>query len=297
MARRWLLIFNERSGGANEDVRPEIEAALRETGDTFEDLLIEDGQSVGECLRSTDQSYDRVLVAGGDGTVMEAVNGLMHREMDVPLAIVPTGTANFVARALEIPTERKEAIEIALSGEAKWIDVGKCGDRYFALGVGLGLAERFVTTTEDAEKKRLGPLAYILGLVRELRTPVIRFRIESEGCPAEDLPGVALVVANAAGFGDGKKISDEVRSDDGRLDLVVLHRIDWPTALRLAWRSLFGEVTDDPTVTHRPLTQCRIASTPQVPVQIDGDAVDQTTPLEFAVFHKKLPVIGKSTAE
>jgi diacylglycerol kinase family enzyme len=217
--------------------------------------------------------------------------------MDVPLAIVPTGTANFVARALEIPTEREEAIEIALNGEATTIDVGKCGDRYFALGVGLGLAERFVTKTEDAEKKRLGPLAYILGLIRELRTPLIRFQIEEEGKPREELIGVALVVANAAGFGDGKKISDEVRSDDGRLDRVILHRIDWPTALRLAWRSLFGEVTDDPSVTHQAFTQCRISCVPKMPVQIDGDAVDQTTPLEFAVLHKKLAVIRGATAE
>lgn len=296
MARRWLLILNERSGGANEDVRPDIESALAEAGDSFEDLLIEEGQNVGECLRTTHQTYDRVLVAGGDGTVMEAVNGLMAREMDVPLAIVPTGTANFVARALEIPTDRDEALEVALNGEQARIDVGKCGERYFALGVGLGLAERFVTTTEDAEKKRLGPFAYILGLARELRMPVIRFEIDGEAGKRE-VRGVALVVANAAGFGEGKTVSEKVKSDDGQLDLVVLHRIDWPTALRLAWRSIFGEVTHDPAVSHWPLKQCRIGSVPQVPVQIDGDAVEQTTPLEFAIFHRKLTVVRAVTAE
>lgn len=297
VAKRWLLILNERSGGATEDVRPEIEKALSEVGDSFEDLLIEEGQSVGACLETTKQTYDRVLVAGGDGTVMEAVNGLMRRKMDVPLAIVPTGTANFVARALTIPTEREEAIKVALQGEPARIDVGKCGDRYFVLGVGLGLAERFVTETEDAEKKRLGPLAYLMTLARELRTPRITFEIAEEGKAPTEIRGVALVVANSAGFGGGKSVSDEVKPDDGQLDWVVLHRVEWTSALRLAWRSLFGEVTDDPVVTHRPFTICRISSRPKVPVQIDGDAVEQTTPLDFAIFRRKLSVIQPTTAE
>jgi diacylglycerol kinase family enzyme len=154
-----------------------------------------------------------------------------------------------------------------------------------------------VTTTEDAEKERLGPLAYLLNLAREMRTPQIQFEVTEDGKPPVKMNGVALVMANAAGFGEGKKVSDEVKSDDGRLDLVVLHRINWPTAMRLAWRSLFGEVTDDPVVTHRPVTRCQVSSQPQVPVQIDGDAVEQTTPLDFAVFHQKLTVIRASTAE
>jgi YegS/Rv2252/BmrU family lipid kinase len=291
------LILNERSGGANEDVRPTIEAALREVGDTFEDLTIEEGQTASACLATTEQDYDRVLVAGGDGTVMEAVNGLMRREMDVPMAIVPTGTANFVARALEIPTDRDEAIQVALSGEGVRLDVGKCGDRYFVLGVGLGLAERFVTTTEDAEKRRLGPLAYLLTLMRELRTPRIRFEVAVEGEETVPLVGVALVVANAAGFGHGKAISEKVQGDDGRLDLVVLHRIGLRSAIRLAWRSLFGELTHDPEVTHRPLTACRVASRPAVPVQIDGDPVEQATPLDIAVLHKKLTIVRRITAQ
>ncbi|MGV3616968.1 MAG: diacylglycerol/lipid kinase family protein [Fimbriimonas sp.] len=291
MSRRWLLILNERSGGAKEDVRPEIEGALTSAGDSFEDLTIEDGQSAGECLATTEQAYDRVLIAGGDGTVMEAVNGLMRRGQDVPVAIVPTGTANFVARALEIPTDRAEAIKVALSDSTARLDVGKCGDQYFVLGVGLGLAERFVTTTEDSEKRRLGPLAYLLNLFKELRTPRIRFRFEAEGQAPDDLVGVALVVANSAGFGNGREVSDEVKGDDGQLDLVVLHRIAPLTALRLAFRSVFGEVTHDPVITHRPFKKARVSATPQVPVQIDGDAVEGTTPLEFAVFHRKLTVV------
>lgn len=297
MAKRWLLILNERSGGAKEDVRPDIEAALTAAGDSFDDLLIEEGQSVGDCLEATQQSYDHVLVAGGDGTVMEAVNGLMRKDMDVPLAIIPTGTANMVARSLQIPTDRSEAIEIAVKGEQGRIDVGKCGDQYFALGVGLGLAERFVTATEDSEKKRLGPLAYLMTLVRELRTPQVTFEIREEGQPSVEMRGVALVVMNSAGLGGGKALSDKVIDDDGHMDCVVLHRVEWATALRLAWRSLFGEVTDDQNVTHRPFSQGTISSRPAVPVQIDGDAVEQSTPLDFAVFHRKLSVIRPTTAE
>ena len=297
MAKKWLLILNERSGGATEDVRPAIESAIAAAGDLFEDLTIEEGHSVGECLAATTQPYDRILIAGGDGTVMEAVNGLMHRGVDVPLSIIPTGTANLVARALEIPTDREDAMAVALGDESVRLDVGKCGDRYFALGVGLGLAERFVTSAEEGEKRRLGPAAYILSLIREIQAPRIRFEVAVDEKPATEYRGVALVVANTAGIGDGRKFSDEVKGSDGQLNLVVLHHIGWLSAMRLAWRALFGELTHDPEVTHIPFQTARIASRPEVPIQIDGDPVRQTTPLDIAVFHKKLTVTRKVRAK
>jgi diacylglycerol kinase (ATP) len=292
--KRWALILNERSGSADEHVRPAIEAAFRMDGSEWFPVEIREGESaadkIGELRR---ESFDGLMVAGGDGTVMEAVNGVMRHRLRVPVGIVPTGTANFVARALEVPSETTEAIAVALAGSVRQIDVGQCGDRFFALGVGLGLAERFVTATEEAEKRRLGPWAYIVSLVREVRSPRVEFVLEGPDGRETHSQGVAMVVANAAGLGQGHSFAQEVQPDDGLLDVVILHRLGPISALRLAIRALRGNLTHDRVVTHRQWSEFTLHSRPRVPIQIDGDDVAQTLPLKVRVHPMGLSVFVK----
>lgn len=292
--KRWALILNERSGGANAHVRPAIEAAFRLDGCEWLPLEIGEGESASEKIGQLSSSdFDGLMVAGGDGTVMEAVNGLIRHGFDVPLGIVPTGTANFVARALEVPQVPTEAIAVAMAGSVRRIDVGQCGDRYFALGVGLGLAERFVTATEDAEKKRLGAWAYLLTLIREVRSPRIEFIVERADGREILRRGVAMVVANTAGLGDGHSFSEEVKPDDGLLDVVVLHHVGPIDAVRLAVRALRGNLTRDQAVTHHQWGEFTLHSRPPVPIQIDGDDVAQTLPLHIKVHPERLQVFVK----
>lgn len=292
--KRWALVLNERSGGANESIRPAIEAAFNVDGCDWIPVEIEEGETAATKLGQIPASeFDGIMVAGGDGTVMEAVNGIMRHDLEAPLAIVPTGTANFVARALEVPQAPTEAIAVALAGNVRKIDVGQCGDRYFALGVGLGLAERFVTATEEAEKRRLGPWAYLLNLVREVRSPRVEFIVEREDGRELHPRGVAMVVANAAGLGEGHTFSEEIKPDDGLLDLVVLDHIGPMNAVRLAVRAFRGNLTHDHTVTHRQWKEFTLHSRPAVPLQIDGDDVPQTLPLRFCVHHQRLGVFVK----
>ncbi|AIE87043.1 Transcription regulator [Fimbriimonas ginsengisoli Gsoil 348] len=284
-------MLNERSGGADEHVRPAIEAAMRSGGSDWFPVEVGEGESASEKICSLDRdSFDGLIVAGGDGTVMEAVNGLMRYRIDVPLAIVPTGTANFVARALDVPQDASEALAIAMAGSIRRIDIGQCGTRFFALGVGLGLAERFVTATEEGEKRRLGPWAYLLTLIREVRTPNAVFVLERPDGTKEQLEGVAMVVANAAGLGNGHAISREVLPDDGLLDVVILHRLSSIDACRLAIRALGGNLTRDRVVTHRQGREFTLHSRPKVPIQIDGDDVPQTLPLRVTIHPLSLSV-------
>lgn len=296
--KRWALILNERSGSANEHIRPAIEAAFRVGDCTWRPLEIGEGESAADKIGQADPAdFDAVMVAGGDGTVMEAVNGLMRHGLEIPLGIVPTGTANFVARALDVPQAPTEAIAVALAGSIRRIDVGQCGERFFTLGVGLGLAERFVTATEDAEKKRLGPWAYLLSLIREVRSPRIEFVIERPDGREVHPHGVALVVANTAGLGEGHTFSDDVQPDDGLLDIVILHRIGPLNAVRLAVRALRGDLTRDHAVTHRQWGEFRLHSKPKVPIQIDGDDVAQTLPLDIKVHPQRLQVFVRPTSD
>lgn len=294
--QKWALVLNERSGSADEHVRPAIEAALRADGREWTPVEVGEGESAASKLGALKGGdIDGILVAGGDGTVMEAVNGIMRHGLDVPIAIVPTGTANFVARALEVPQDPAEAIAIATAGTVRRIDVGQIGDRYFALGVGLGLAERFVTATEDAEKRRLGPWAYLLSLIREVRTPRTTFMLDTDLGELR-FYGMAMVVANTAGLGKGHTLSDEVRPDDGLLDVVVLRRLGPIDAARLAVRALRGDLTRDEAVLHHQFKEFVLRSEPKVPIQIDGDEVAQELPLRVQVHPKGLQVMVRSTS-
>jgi len=275
---------------------PRLEEMLREADHDFVHLEVREGETAADCVATLPGTgVNGILVAGGDGTVMEVVNGMMREGVDVPLAIVPTGTANFVARAFGLPTDFEEAMRLAILGANRRVDVGQCGDRYFLLGVGLGIAERFVTETEEAEKKRLGWMAYLRNLATEVRAPRMTYCIEQEGEKPIHLTGVALVVVNAAAFGAAKPVSSEVRPDDGKLDIVVLHRLGLRDAMRIGWKALFGEVTHDSEVTHWPLESFVISSEPKVPIQVDGDDVGQSTPLQFHVHPHRFSVIVGTT--
>ncbi len=234
-------------------------------------------------------SWDLVVACGGDGTVRVVVNAMIQAESQASLGIVPLGTANVVSRVFDLPKEPEEALKVALGPDVRRIDVGLCNGEAFLLGCGLGLAERFVTTVGHEEKRRLGPLAYARKFLAERNTPPVKFRIE--GVPGTtELEGVGLVVANVAQLGESVRPFGDVRPDDGRLTLIVLHRTHVVDLLRLGWKGLFGKAAEDKAVDLLRTSKCRIASEPKVPIQIDGDEVEQTAPFEFEVLPERLSI-------
>ena len=276
MAERVLLVVNPEAGSFDDAFRASCEKAAPEAKiGTIDDLPKE--------------PWDVVVACGGDGTVRLVVNALVKAESEAALGIVPLGTANVIARALGLPKEPEEALGIAVGTEERRIDVGICHGEAFLLGCGLGLAERFVTTVGHDEKAKLGPIAYLKKLLEERKSPPVEFQVEGPKSTMT-LAGVGLIVANMAQLGPSVRPMKEVSPEDGRLALILIRHAGLLDMVRLGLRGLFGHAEKDSALDLIPIEQCRISSRPKVPIQIDGDAVEQEAPFEFSVLPSWLRV-------
>ena len=276
-------MLNDQAGSFNA----QFEAVCKSTAPTA---------TIGTATDIPTQKWDLVVACGGDGTVRIVVNALIAAKSDARLGIVPLGTANIIARAMGLPQDPADALKVALAGEERSVDVGLCQGEAFLLGCGLGLAERFVTTVGHAEKVRLGPLAYIKKLLSERDAPIVEFCIEREN-GSLTMRGVGLIVANMAQIGPNVKPVAEVSPVDGRLGLILIKQSGLWDFLRLGVRGLLGNASADEALDIVSVRGCRVSSKPKVPIQIDGDAVEQEAPFEFQVLPRRLAIRVPSKAD
>lgn len=287
MTKNLAVILNPKSGSAGDNFRERVENALRAANGDYQILETTPERSGADLAQEAIKKGARHLLAcGGDGTVMSVVNGIGksglvsgENEPQVTLSIVPGGTANLLAGALKIPSDLDGAIETALTGRELALDLGKCGETWFALGLGLGLTEKLVSQTSTQEKERLGKLAYAKAMLREMGMKPHHFSLKLDGQPEKSSAGVAIVVANAGEIGGGFTFAPNAHMDDGVLDVCVLRRFYFRDVLRLAWRSIIGTMPEDRAVDFYQARRVEITSDPPLDLQIDGEEVEKMIPL------------------
>ncbi|MFI9122151.1 phosphatase PAP2 family protein [Streptomyces bikiniensis] len=168
---------------------------------------------------------DLVVVCGGDGTVRACAD--LVAGTGTPLAIVPCGTGNLLARNLGLPVEPVAALREALSGRAVGLDVGRIrGDGLaptrFAVMAGAGFDAAMVRDASPRLKERLGWAAYVLSAARHLRDPRMRLSIRLDGGAPLERRARMVVIGNVGALQGGLPLLPEARPDSGRLEVVLL---------------------------------------------------------------------------
>ncbi len=173
--------------------------------------------------------YDLVVCAGGDGTLNEAVSGLMRMERRPLLGYIPGGTCNDVAATLGLSRDPVEAAQDILSGRSRAIDIGAFGeDRWFTYVAGFGAFTDVAYETRQQEKRVLGRLAYLLQGVKSLtEIKPIPMRMELGGQVIEDvvLLGLVCSTTSVGGFRASGPATRDVQLDDGLSEVVVAKNI------------------------------------------------------------------------
>ncbi len=270
------LIIRPRDGEAEmEEVRSAI-AGLRAQGhDVFPRLTFESGDGARFAGIAAKEGADMIVAVGGDGTLNEVVNGVLRSGWEGRLAIVPAGTANDFASSLGIPLDIQGAVDVAIGGVPRAVDVGLLNGRYF-LNVSTGGFGAASTEGASSESKRLlGPWAYVVTGVREfvdLRPSTARF--VSEGDPVFDGDVLLYAVGNGKQTGGGNMVTPRAELDDGMLDVMIvpdMPRIDF-LALIPNFRS--GAHLDDRSVEYFRTSHLVVEAQGGLSVNADGESVD-----------------------
>src|SRR6185437_5140689 len=174
----------------------------------------------GQAEAAVSAGVSLVLACGGDGTVTACAEGVT--DTGVPLAIIPLGTGNLLARNIGVPTGLDEALAVALGGVQQPIDAGRVNGRLFVVMAGLGLDAEMLRGTSEPLKKRLGWLAYAISAARHLGDRPIRVTVSADGGRRRRMRASMLIVGNVGWLRGGLPLLPDARPDDGMLDAVVL---------------------------------------------------------------------------
>lgn len=180
---KCLFLYNPQSGKGKIAKKEKYITSFLEK--TFDKLVVFRTQAKGDVTKEilkSGEKFDTIVVAGGDGTISEAVNGIMHLEKKPSLAILPFGTVNDVAHSLKIPTNTKKALNVIAKGTAKPHDVIKVNDSYGIYVFGGGALTETSYNTSQKAKKKFGRVAYgVYGLKKMFKTKNKSFTFTVDG--------------------------------------------------------------------------------------------------------------------
>ncbi|MBM3554376.1 MAG: diacylglycerol kinase family lipid kinase [Alphaproteobacteria bacterium] len=289
--RRCLVIFNPVSGRRRHHVLDAVLDALGRSGIAAElRPTRRPGDATEIARRATLAEWHAVLVAGGDGTVAEVVEGLIGRTDAPPLGLIPLGTANVLAAELGLPGSPEALARLLASGTRRTIRVGRANGRAFTLMAGIGFDATVVAGVGPVLKRILGKGAYVIaGLIAWLRYRPIRFEVVVDGVRHV---GFSVVVAKARHYGGRFVLAAAADLAADQVQVILFQGGRRWDLLRYAWALARGEISRLGDVRAVAARRVEIAGPVGMPVQIDGDA-KAALPLTIILDDNELTIIGQ----
>lgn len=294
---KFCVILNPYSGrwrGSNQ--RPAIEQALERSGEAFE---VFETSGPGEA-RSLAQKISRdssttILVAGGDGTISEVVNGLYAAQPEGrlgPVGILPTGTANDLVVNLGLPSDFAEVVRLAQAGHVRTIDLGLVNGTVFDNNSAVGL-EPVVTIYNIRMRRLRGVIRYLVAALRAiLAKGEWQMKLAWDDGSYEG-PVSLVSVGNGPITGGLFHMAPAADPSDGRLTFVYGHARTRRKMLSLLPRTMDGSFVNDSAIHQHHTRRLTISSEPPTPLQADGEIRDEAaSDITYEILPARLDVFS-----
>ncbi|UOQ47033.1 diacylglycerol kinase family lipid kinase [Gracilibacillus caseinilyticus] len=291
-SQQAMIIVNPSSGREKaqqykDDIKEilqqqDYEVSVRETEKAYDAL-----QFAEEASQS---KIGLVSVLGGDGTVNEVINGLAEKEYRPMLHIIPLGTVNNFAKALNIPLKPEEASHVLNEMNARPVDVGKINDHYFMNLVNIGaIAEATYQVSAD-QKSKLGPLAYFIEGVKKFSEHDI-FAAEIEHDQQKEAYQVILIIIAVTDTLAGiQHVLSEAEVDDGYLHVYAIKDLTNLESVSMLTQFVNGSLKDQQQVAYWKTKEISVHTTPSKITNIDGDE-GESTPIKLSVLKQHINIL------
>jgi len=298
---RVLCVINTRSGQSGARIYETLKA-IGHTGAEITLRYFHGGTTLRELVRDG-SSFDRVIAAGGDGTVTGVCYAL--RGTNVPVLAYPAGTANLLALNLKIPSDPRRLASIAFGNHTVTLDMGEVRigspgalDRRiegFLVGAGAGFHTSIVEVANDL-KRSFGVSAYFMGALANLMPTISKFTLTLDNTQVVKTEGIAVLVVNVARLHFDIPLIHRGDPADGLLDVIVLRTRNTFELLPVIWAAIIDRTTGNhadrssgvETYTAKHIV---VEAEPALSVQFDGELLSATTPFEARVLAKSTRLI------
>lgn len=284
--RRALIIVNEHSRtGAGNAAR--IDELLRTAGLRTVLPSIERAADIAACIRTHGGEVDCVVLGGGDGTLQCAADALAGAGL--PLGIVPLGTANDLARTLELPLDLEQACAVIARGRHRPIDLGTVNGRPFFNVANIGLGVEVRRQLSPRTKRLWGALSYPRAtLAAWRRQRPFQAVIVADGRVISG-PAIQVAVGNGRFYGGGMAVHEDASIDDGRLDLYAIRPRPLWALLGLGPLVKHGRLARADGVVQLHARTVSVSTARPMEITADGETI-ASTPARFSVLPAALHV-------
>ncbi|MFW2491496.1 YegS/Rv2252/BmrU family lipid kinase [Clostridium chromiireducens] len=269
--KKVRFIYNPYSG--ENSIISELDNVIKlhqEVGLTVVPYRIQKGKDLAEALDIIDETYSYILIAGGDGTVDSVVNAMKNKNINIPIGILPVGTANDFGKFINMPNDIQQACKQILDSKPVAVDVGKINDKYFINVASSGLFTDVSQKTDVNLKNTIGKLAYYLKGIEELPNfRKLKIKLLSRECNY-DGEMYLLLVFNGKTAGNFN-LATEAEITDGKLDVIIFKAIQVIELLPLFIKLLKGEHLDSDKVVYFKTDDLYIESLEDIVTDIDGE--------------------------
>ncbi|WP_428687993.1 diacylglycerol/lipid kinase family protein [Roseibium sp.] len=282
-----LILANPTSGGYRPDVLDGVRTRLEDKGWQVEIRLTRHAGEIGEVCSDPKLPVKTVVIAGGDGSINEALTGFQNHPAPPQLAVIPFGTANVLALELGLPRKAAAIADMISNQKIEQLHYGLANGRPFVLMASAGFDAEVVHAVPLALKRRLGKLAYVItafrtGLTRKGPT----LKVCLDGVTAT---GKLAVASNARHYGGPFTICPGGVTDAG-LHMLVLEKDDPLSSLRFGLALMSGRIHKARGAFVKPFRTATIEAESPVAAQVDGDPFG-ATPLDIRQSDKTVPVL------